>query len=109
MALPSDLPQLSSVQRRCLRVVSEFSDLAHAARRLHWSQATLKEMLSDIMASLGAQHIHVDADRVHISETLKSVIEHPQPPRRPAKGALRSETTRPAALELPCRQAARRA
>jgi len=80
MVLPSELPQLPGVQRRCLHVVSEFPDLAHAARRLHWSQVTLKAVLSDLMASLGAQHIYVDGERVHLSETLKSVIEHPRPP-----------------------------
>ena len=95
MALPPELPQLSGVQWRCLRVVCEFPDLAHAARRLHCSQPTLKEMLSDLMARLGAQHIHVDAQRVHLSEALKNVIEYPQPLCRPTHESLGPGMARP--------------
>lgn len=74
-ALP-DLRSLPRVQWRCLRVVSEFGDIAHAARKLHWSQAVLKAMLSDLQASLGAQHVQLADEQVRVSETLKNCIEH---------------------------------
>lgn len=76
MMLRADRSQLTRVQRRCLRVLNEFPDLAHAARRLHWSRATLREVLSDLVSSLGDRHIHVDGDGVHLSDTLKGAIAH---------------------------------
>lgn len=75
MMLPADLPQLTDIQRRCLRVLSDFPDLAHASRRLHCSQATLRQVLLDVMARLGDRHMHVDGDSVHLLATLKSVME----------------------------------
>ncbi len=81
---PPDLPQLPAAQWRCLRVVSEYSDVAHAARRLHWSQAALKAVLSDLQTSLGGQHIHVADERVHVSEALKSIIRQQIACRPPA-------------------------
>lgn len=89
--VPPDLSTLPSNQWRCLRVVSVYSDIAHAARRLHWSQVALKAMLSDLTISLGFQHIHVESDQVHVSETLKSVIEHPRPPKMSGNSVLRPD------------------
>ena len=101
MMLPADLPQLPGVQRRCLRVLSEFPDLAHGARRLHWSQAILREVISDLMARLGARHIHVDGDRVQMSETLKSVVEHQLRLCGPVNEGSCPASTRPGEPELP--------
>jgi hypothetical protein len=84
---PPDLSQLPAPQWRCLRVVSEFSDIAHAARKLHCSQAVLKAILSELQASLGGQHIHVLDGRVQISELLKVSIGGQQRP--PCRAALR--------------------
>ena len=71
---PPDLSQLSSAQWRCLRVVSEFSDVAHAARKLHWSQAALRAIVLELQENLGTRHIHVLAGQVQISRPLKAGI-----------------------------------
>jgi len=72
-ALPC-LPPLASAQWRCLRTVSEVGDLAHAARKLHWSQALLKSVLAELQATVGAQHVQLADGRVLLSPTLKSLM-----------------------------------
>lgn len=69
-----DLSQLSAAQWRCLRVLGEFSDLAHAARKLHWSQAVLSAVVLELQESLGTLHIQVLAGRVQISRPLNAGI-----------------------------------
>lgn len=66
---------LSRAQWRCLRVVSEVRDIAHAARKLHWSQALLKSELTDLHACVGAQHIALSDKQVQLSPTLKHLID----------------------------------
>lgn len=66
--------RLTSAQWRCLRVLSEVGDIAHAARKLHWSQAVLKSALAELRARMGAQHIALANDRVQLSPTLKNLI-----------------------------------
>ena len=88
-ALP-DLPLLQPLPRaqwRCLRVVSEFGDIAYAARKLHWSQAVLRSMLVDLQAALGVQHVEVCGDQVAVSPALKQVMQHRQCPCQPARAA----------------------
>lgn len=99
MLLPAELPQLPGVQRRCLCVLSEFPDLAHAARRLHCSQAVLRAKLADLMARLGARHIHVDGERVQLSETLKSAIKQQLRRCGPASEVSYPASTMPGELE----------
>ena len=76
---PQSLPlpglSLTSAQWRCLRVVSEVGDIAHAARKLHWSQAVLKSALADLYACLGAQHIALSDKQVQLSPALKDLID----------------------------------
>lgn len=67
-----DSAYLSSTQRRCLRVVLEFPDLAHAARRLHCSQATLKVALVELETSLGQSHFRLEGVQVSMSDALKN-------------------------------------
>lgn len=83
-ALPP-LPPLQRAQWRCLRVVSEFGDIAHAARKLHWSQAVLRSMLLDLQATLGVQHVQVCGDRVELSPALKPIIQNQQHPCQPVR------------------------
>lgn len=78
-----DLGSLPRVQRRCLGIVSDVCDVAHAARKLHWSQGVLMAVLSDIQANLGAQHVQVADGRVQVSEALKQVMMHQRPTSRP--------------------------
>ncbi len=65
---------LTRAQWRCLRVVSEVGDIAHAARKLHWSQAVLKAALAELHERVGAQHIALADERVQLSPTLKNLI-----------------------------------
>lgn len=65
------LAPLSSAQWRCLRVVGEVGDLAHAARKLHCSQARLKAALADLQACVGAQHLALLGERVQLSQALQ--------------------------------------
>lgn len=65
---------LSRTQWRCLRVISEVSDIAHAARKLHWSQALLRAALAELHGHVGAQHIVLSDERVQLSLTLKKLI-----------------------------------
>ncbi|MEC5214571.1 hypothetical protein RCH06_003136 [Polaromonas sp. CG_9.5] len=66
---------LTRAQWRCLRVVSEVRDIAHAARKLHWSQALLKSALADLHACVGGQHIALSDKQVQLSPTLKHLID----------------------------------
>ena len=66
---------LTRTQWRCLRVVSEVRDIAHAARKLHWSQALLKSALVDLRACVGAQHIALSDQQVQLSPMLKHLID----------------------------------
>lgn len=68
---------LSSAQWRCLRVVSEVGDVAHAARKLHCSQALLKAALADLQACVGAQHLALRDERVQLSQALQEWIRQP--------------------------------
>ena len=72
-----DLSQLQAAQRRCLQGVIEVPDLAHAARKLHWSQAALKNVLSELQALLGHAHIGTVGARVGLSDALKEAIDKP--------------------------------
>ncbi len=45
-------------------MVSEVGDVAHAARKLHCSQALLKAALADLQACVGAQHLALRDERV---------------------------------------------
>lgn len=65
---------LTSAQWRCLRVVSEVGDIAHAARKLHWSQAVLKAALAELHERVGAQHIALADERVQLSPALTNLI-----------------------------------
>lgn len=71
---PLTLAQLPSDQRRCLRIVSAVPDVAHAARKLHWSQAALNAVLAELQSLLGQAHIRLDAKQVGLSEELKKAI-----------------------------------
>lgn len=64
----------SSARRRCLRVVDEVGDLAHAARRLHCSQAALEAKLAELQSDLGKQHVQVVDGRVQLSAALQNLI-----------------------------------
>ena len=77
-ALP-DLPPLTGAHWRCLRLVGEVGDMAHAARRLHWSQALLKAVLAELQARVGAQHVQLADGRVLLSPTLKNLIRQHSP------------------------------
>lgn len=87
MSQPPDGPRpqlsvqtpLSSAQWRCLRVVSEVGDVAHAARKLHCSQALLKAALADLQACVGAQHLALRDERVQLSEALQAWVRQPAP------------------------------
>lgn len=72
---PLDLSQLHAAQRRCLGVLGEVPDLAHAARKLHWSQAALKTVLAELQVLLGQTHICTVGARVGLSDALKEAIE----------------------------------
>jgi hypothetical protein len=76
------LPPLSSAQWRCLRVLSEVADIAHAARKLHWSQALFRATLAELQACVGTQHIAQLGERVQLSQALQDLLL-PQPPCRP--------------------------
>ena len=77
---------LSSAQRRCLRVLSEVGDVAHAARKLHCSQAMLKAALADLQACVGAQHLALRDERVQLSQALQEWVRL-RPPCRPESTA----------------------
>ena len=76
---PQSLPlpgmALTSAQWRCLRVLSEVGDIAHAARKLHWSQAVLTSALAELRVHMGAQHIALSDKQVQLSPTLKDLID----------------------------------
>ena len=74
---PLNLTQLPSAQRRCLRVLSEVPDMAHAARKLHWSQAELKTALVELQALLGQTHICTEGACVGLSDALKQALDKP--------------------------------
>lgn len=65
---------LTRTEWRCLRVVSEVGDIAHAARKLHWSQALLKAALAELQEHMDGQHIAQTDERVQLSPTLKKLI-----------------------------------
>lgn len=69
-----NLTQLTSDQQRCLRIVSAVPCVAHAARKLHWSQAGLKAVLDELQALLGQAHLWTDGARVDLSDALKKAI-----------------------------------
>lgn len=69
-----DLVKLSSEQRRCLRILSKVPDVAHAARRLHWSQAALKSVLAELLSLLGQRHICISENRVELSVEMREAI-----------------------------------
>lgn len=75
--LLSVLASLSNAQWRCLRVVSEVGDVAHAARKLHCSQARLKEALADLQVCVGAQHLSLQDERVQLSSVLQDLVRRP--------------------------------
>lgn len=68
------LPPLSSAQWRCLRVLGEVGDVAHAARKLHCSQAVLKDALAELQTCLDTQHLAVSDARVHLSPALQALL-----------------------------------
>lgn len=71
---PLSLAQLPSDQRRCLRIVSAVPDVAHAARKLHWSKATTNAVLAELQSLLGQVHIRLDGKQVGLSEAIKKAI-----------------------------------
>jgi len=73
------LPPLAGAQWRCLRVVSETGDLAHAARKLHWSQAVLRAVLGDLQASLGSAHVRLAGRQVLLSPSLAHLVRQRAP------------------------------
>ncbi len=83
--LELDAAALPRAQWRCLRVLSAVGDIAHAARKLHWSQAVLRLMLVDLQAALGVQHVQVCGDRIELSPALKQVMQGQQCPCQPAR------------------------
>ncbi len=76
-ATPPNLSPLTPAQRRCLRVLSEVPDMAHAARKLHWSQAELKTALVELQALLGQAHICTEGACVGLSDALKQALDRP--------------------------------
>ncbi|MEO6320180.1 MAG: LysR family transcriptional regulator [Polaromonas sp.] len=98
-SLPLPGLRLTSAQWRCLRVLSEVGDIAHAARKLHWSQAVLKAALAELHERMGAQHIALADERVQLSPTLKNLIC--QQPLCGQQGALAGAPD-PAGGSLPC-------
>ena len=76
--LLSFLEALTPAQWRCLRVVSEVADVAHAARKLHCAQALLKAPLANLQAHLGVQHIALVGEGVQLSQVLQDLLrQHP--------------------------------
>ena len=67
-------PLLTNAQWRCLRVLSEVGDMAHAARKLHCAQAALKGVLVELQTCLGAQHITLSDARVQLSPALQALL-----------------------------------
>ena len=82
------LPPLSKAQRRCLRILSQVDDVAHAARKLHWSQALFKTTLAELQNCVGTQHIALLDERVQLSQSLQDLLR--QTPCQPAKSPCRS-------------------
>ena len=72
---PINLAKLTSDQRRCLRVVSEVPNCAHAARRLHWTQSALRSMLSELTSLFGSRHIDIAGAEVDMSVEFKASIK----------------------------------
>ena len=65
---------LTSDQWRCLRVLSEVGDIAHAARRLHWSQVTVRAALAELNRRVGADHIKLAGNHVQLSPSLTNLL-----------------------------------
>lgn len=92
------LATLTSMQWRCLRVVSEVADVAHAARKLHCSQALLRDALETLQACVGAQHLALVGQGVQLSPALHDLLRRhplcgaekpclPPPPKKALPGA----------------------
>ncbi|WP_027996414.1 hypothetical protein [Simplicispira psychrophila] len=68
-------PLLTNAQWRCLRVLSEVGgDVAHAARKLHCAQGSLKGALAELQTCLGAQHLAVSDAHVQLSPSLQMLL-----------------------------------
>ena len=95
--LLSFLASLTPAQWRCLRVVSEVADVAHAARKLHCAQALLKAVLADLQAHLGGQHIAWAGESVQLSQMLQDLLRlHPLCGAEKPKAATASAPASPA-------------
>ena len=60
-----------AAKRRCLKVIIEFPDLAHASRRLHLSQMELMRALALLQDELGADQITLRDGRIQVAEALR--------------------------------------
>ena len=84
---------LTSDQWRCLRVLSEVGDIAHAARRLHWSQVTVRAALAELNRRVGADHITLAGNRIQLSPSLKNLLGQRSICERPrARSALEGQS-----------------
>lgn len=71
------LTQLRSQYRqgwRCLQALQAFSDFAHLARRLHLSHQSLRELLQQLSAQLGEQHLSVVGGEVRLSREMRQCL-----------------------------------
>lgn len=78
MPLDACLTQLGPDARakwRVLRVITEFNDFAHAARRLHLSHEELRVLLRDLSLQLGAEHLRLDGSQVRLSTPLRQALQ----------------------------------
>jgi hypothetical protein len=72
--LHQGVASLSSRQRRCLEVVCKFTSVAHAARRLHWSQAALEAELLGLSEVLGDDVLRLQEGKVVTAEALTRLL-----------------------------------
>ena len=60
--------------RHCLAVLCEFNDVAHAARRLHCSQAQVLSRISELQQRLGRNAVVLEHRTVFIDPKVKEMI-----------------------------------
>lgn len=62
---------LSRQHRHCLAVLCEFNDVAHAARRLHCSQAQVLSRIRELQQLLGPDAVVFADGRVFVDPMVK--------------------------------------
>lgn len=71
MVSTDELLRDSAAKRRCLQVIIDYPDLAHASRRLHLSQAELMRVLALLQDELGPDQITLHDGRIEVAEALR--------------------------------------